>query len=249
MRRTVAFTLSRLRHLMKPESSVLDLLSANPWFGALPPRERRAVLVACEPMRLQPGEMLFRQGDAVTPGSGAFYGLVGGTIKVSSLREDGKEAILAVLEAGNWFGEISLIDQLPRTHDATALRAAEVLVMPRRAFDEAMMRPAFSAGVCRLLAARTRSLYGMVEDATLRSMRARVARRLLLLAHGDATQARDARPVVPVSQEALAMMLGTTRQTLSKELQALAADGLVALGYGRIELVSVAALERLGRAG
>jgi CRP/FNR family cyclic AMP-dependent transcriptional regulator len=97
-----------------------------------------------------------------------------------------------------------------------------------------------------MLAARVRSLYGMVEDATLRSTRARVARRLLLLARGDATQARDLRPVVPVSQEALAMMLGLSRQTLSKELQGLAAAGAVTLGYARIEIASVGKLQELG---
>jgi CRP/FNR family cyclic AMP-dependent transcriptional regulator len=230
-------------------SSALELLaplSANPWFGALPLAERRSVLKASERLRVAPGEMLFRQGDAVSPGTGAFYGLISGAIKASSLREDGKEAILAVLEAGNWFGEISLIDGQPRTHDATALGAAEVLALPRAAFDELMLRPPFAQAVCRMLAARVRSLYGMVEDATLRSTRARVARRLLLLARGDATHAAQARPAVPISQEALAMMLGITRQTLSKELKALVAAKAVVLGYGRIEIASVAALERQG---
>jgi CRP/FNR family transcriptional regulator, cyclic AMP receptor protein len=231
---------------MNSTAELLPRLSANPWFGALPLRERRAMLAACELVRLRPGEMLFRQGDKVPPGQGAFYGLSTGSIKVSTLREDGKEAILVVLEAGNWFGEISLIDQQPRTHDATALGAAEVLALPRAAFDALMKRDAFAQAICRMLAARTRSLYGMVEDATLRSTRARVARRLLLLARGDATQARDARPVLPVSQEALAMMLGITRQTLSKELKALVADGAITLGYRSIEICSAAALHRLG---
>jgi CRP/FNR family transcriptional regulator, cyclic AMP receptor protein len=52
-----------------------------------------------------------------------------------------------------------------------------------------------------------------------------------------------------VSQEALAMMLGITRQTLSKELKALVADGAIALGYRSIEIVSAGALERLGAIG
>jgi CRP-like cAMP-binding protein len=226
-------------------AELLQSLSANPWFGALPLAERRAVIVASDRVKLRPGEMLFRQGDAVPARGGAFYGLVSGSIKASSLREDGKEAILVVLEAGNWFGEISLIDQQPRTHDATALGEAEVLALPRAAFDALMKRPAFSHAICRMLAARVRSLYGMVEDATLRSTRARVARRLLLLARGDATQAADARPVVPVSQEQLAMMLGITRQTLSKELKALVAGRAIQLGYGRIEIASSARLEEL----
>jgi CRP/FNR family transcriptional regulator, cyclic AMP receptor protein len=231
---------------MNSTAELLARLSANPWFGALPLRERRAVLAASERVRLRPGAMLFRQGDKVPPGQGAFYGLVSGAIKISTLREDGKEAILVVLEAGNWFGEISLIDQLPRTHDATALGPVEVVALPRAAFDVLMKRDAFAQAICRMLAARTRSLYGMVEDATLRSTRARVARRLLLLARGDATQARDARQEVPVSQEALAMMLGITRQTLSKELKALVAGGAIALGYRSIAIASAAQLERLG---
>lgn len=229
----------------KSTLELLGALSVNPWFGALTLRERRALLTAADLVRLRPGEMLFRQGDKVPSGTGAFFCLVNGSFKISSLREDGKEAILAVLEAGNWFGEISLIDGQPRTHDATSIGHAEVLAVPRQAFDELMRRPAFSQAVCRMLAARTRSLYGMVEDATLRSTRARVARRLLLLARGDATQSTDARPVVPVSQEALAMMLGITRQTLSKELKALVQARAVVLGYGWIEIASIAALERL----
>ncbi len=234
---------------MKSTPELLSRLSANPWFGALPLRERRAMLSAAELLKVRPGEMLFRQGDKVGAGSGAFYGLVQGSFKMSSLREDGKEAILVMLEQGNWFGEISLIDQLPRTHDATALGHAEVLAMPRAAFDALMQRPVFAQAISRLLAARMRSLYGMVEDVTLRSTRARVARRLLLLARGDATQSSDARRVVPVSQEGLAMMLGITRQTLSKELKALVGAGALVQGYGRIEIVSAAALERLGAAG
>jgi CRP-like cAMP-binding protein len=224
-------------------------MSANPWFASLPPRVRREMLSASELVRLRSGEMLFRQGDAVDAGRGAFYGLVQGHLKISTLREDGKEAIFVVLEAGNWFGEISLIDGRPRTHDATALGAIEVLALPRAGFDALMQRAEFAQAMCRLFAVRMRMLYGMVEDVTLRTTRARIARRLLLLARGDATQASDARRVVPISQEALAMMLGITRQTLNKELKALVATGSLAVGYGRIEIASAAQLEKLGSAG
>ena len=221
-------------------------MDANPWFAALPAADRRALVAGSERLRLAPGEMLFRQGDAAPAQGHAFFGVVCGGIKASSLREDGKEAILVVLEAGNWFGEISLIDGRPRTHDATAVGETQVLALSREAFDRMMKRPAFALAVCRMLAARVRSLYGMVEDATLRSTRARVARRLLLLARGDATQASDPRPVVPVSQEALAMMLGVSRQTLSKELQGLVRAGAIALGYGKIVIASVEKLQSAG---
>ncbi len=220
---------------------LLQALSANPWFAALAPEVRTQMVAQAEVVRLRRGEMLFRQGGAPT----GFYALVSGTLKMSTLREDGKEAILAVIEAGIWFGEISLIDGQPRTHDATAVGEVEVLLLPQPVFDALMARADFARAIATLLAGRIRLLYGIVEDATLRSTRARVARRLLMLARGDAAMAPHLRTRVPVSQEGLAMMLGITRQTLSKELRLLADEGVIELGYGYIEVVSAAGLRRL----
>lgn len=233
---------SLMPHILMTDEDLMASMSANPWFGALPLADRLALLDRAELLRLRRGEMLFRQGDA----PGGFYGLLSGSLKISSLCMDGHESILMLLEPGDWIGEISLLDHLPRTHGAMALAASEVLVVPPSVFAARMQQADFAQAIAGLLAARIRSLYGMVEDAALRSMRARVARRLLLLAHGDTPTTADARPVVPVSQEALAMMLGITRQTLSKELRVFVAQGAVVLRYGRIEIASAARLKALG---
>lgn len=217
----------------------------NPWFASLSRGQREALVGAAELLHLRRGEMLFRQGDpAGAPGSG-FYGLAAGTIKSSTLRGDGREAILAVLEPGNWFGEITLIDGAPRTHDATALSAITVLAVPPEAFARLMRDASFANAMARLLAGRVRLLYGLAEDNTLRDLRARVARRLLSLARDDATQAANARPRVVLPQEALAMMLGVTRQTLSAQLNALAAEGVIRLGYRRVDILDFEALAAL----
>ncbi|MES3024941.1 MAG: Crp/Fnr family transcriptional regulator [Pseudomonadota bacterium] len=221
--------------------ALLAALSRNHWFGGLPLAERELMVAQAESLRLRPGEMLFRQGDPPS----YFYVVVKGTLKMSSLREDGREAILAVIEAGIWFGEISLIDHQPRTHDATAVATVEVLQLPQASFEALMTRAVFAQAIAALLAARIRLLYSVVEDATLRSTRARVARRLLLLAGGDVNLSPERRPRVPVSQEGLAMMLGITRQTLSKELRKMAAAGVVELGYGYIEVRSEEGLKAL----
>jgi len=224
-------------------------IETNPWFASMSRTQRESLLGAAELIHVRRGSMVFRQGDPVHVAGTGFYGLASGTIKISTLRHDGREAILAVLEPGNWFGEISLIDGSPRTHDATALSAIDLLVVPYEAFVRQMQDAAFARSVASLLAARVRGLYGLMEDATLRGLRARVARRLLSFAHGDATQSRVPRRHLTLPQEAFAMMLGVTRQTLSKELNALARDGVIALGYGRIELLSMDELQRLGSSG
>ena len=116
----------------------------NPRFAVLPQAERDLLPTHVERQRLPPGVLLFRQGDPVQVAGSGFFCLVDGLIKVSSLRRDGREAILAVLEPGNWFGEISLLDGSPRTHDATALTAIDVLVVPPEAFAAQMQRLAFA---------------------------------------------------------------------------------------------------------
>ncbi|WP_028254120.1 Crp/Fnr family transcriptional regulator [Variovorax paradoxus] len=224
-------------------------MERNPWFTSMPRAQREALLGAGELIHVRRGAMVFRQGDPIHAAGGGFYGLLAGTIKISSLRQDGREAILAVLEPGNWFGEITLIDGSPRTHDATALEALDLLVVPPAAFAQQMRDVVFANAVAAMLAARVRMLYGLTEDATLRSLRARVAHRLLVLARGDATQSVQLRRTLMLPQEALAMMLGVTRQTLSKELNTLAGEGVLALGYGRIELRSIDALQALASTG
>src|SRR5690606_11343232 len=109
----------------------------------------------------------------------------------------------------------NLIDGSARMHDTTALSALDLLVVSAEAFTQLLRKEGFAIAVAALLASRVRSAYGMMEDITLRSLRARVARKLLALAHGDLlTQLPTPRTTVTLPQETLAMMLGVTRQTL-----------------------------------
>ncbi len=224
------------------KTDLLEAMSRNPWFGALPLGERKAMLALAKPVCLRAGEVLFRKGDM----GGGFYGIRTGTLKVSSVGEDGREGILSMVEAGNWLGETSLFDGLARPHDVAALQDCALLLISPSGFARLMRRTAFAQGMAQLLSARMRALFSLVEDGMLRSTSTRVARRLLALARGDATLAPHARVRLAVSQEALAMMLGLTRQTLSKELKVLVHAGVLTLGYGRIEIVSLAALEQRG---
>ncbi|MDF7007958.1 helix-turn-helix domain-containing protein, partial [Escherichia coli] len=79
--------------------------------------------------------------------------------------------------------------------------------------------------------------------------RARVARRIASLAHGDVSQSAEGRASISTSQDALAMMLGISRQTLSKELQALVQLGAIRLRSGHIEIQDMALLRDASEAG
>jgi CRP/FNR family transcriptional regulator, cyclic AMP receptor protein len=211
-----------------------DDMRTNQWFRALPAAEQEALIRRSELITLHPGEYLFRRGDTPT----GFYGIKNGRLKAFTLREDGKEAILAVIEAGNWFGQTSLTSRQPRPRDVVALDRSTIFVVRVAAFEELMQSNAFVRAIAELQSIHMNWLYRMVEDATLQSTRARIARRLLLISSGDVTMSPRSRQDVSLSQDTLAMMLGITRQTLSLELKAMAEKGALTLRYGRIVIRS-----------
>jgi CRP/FNR family transcriptional regulator, cyclic AMP receptor protein len=231
---------------ISPAADISSLMAGDPWFFSLEPHLRQDLLSAGEALVLRSGQVLFRRGDRPL----GFYGVVDGCLKVSSMREDGREGVLGLLESGNWFGEVSLVERSTRAHDVTAIAPSSLLVVASAAFNVLMRRPAFAQAMSVLLAGRVHRLYGALEDTILRSLLAQVARRLLHLAQGDATTAasRGVRTTVPVSQEVLATMLGVTRQTLSKELRVLATAGCIVPQYGRITIVSVEKLQEFALA-
>lgn len=221
--------------------------SGNPWFARLPMAEVEELLGAATPLRLTRGEVAFSQGDLVSSHGGAFFGLASGMLKLQILHPDGKEAILTVIEPGNWIGEVACLDQQPRAYSAVALTDSELLVVSAERFWTLMQRSEFAQAVARLLAGRLRLACGLVGDSALQRIRARVAQRLVILAHGDMTLSTGGRSSLDASQETIAMMLGVSRPTLNKELNSLADIGAVTLRYGRIEIKDLGLLQAIGR--
>jgi CRP-like cAMP-binding protein len=228
---------------------VTTAFAANPWFRSLPPHVAEALLEATVPVRIAAGAFLFRQGDPMDAGSHAFFGVASGALKLSVFNAEGDEAILTLVEPGNWFGGVSTLDQQPRGHCAIALEDSDVLAVSVAQFEALMRDAAFAGAIARLVATRLRLAYGSLASAALHGTRARVARRIASLAHGDVSQWAEGRASISTSQDALAMMLGISRQTLSKELQALVKLGAIRLRYGHIEIQDMAQLLGASEAG
>ncbi|MFI4955345.1 MAG: Crp/Fnr family transcriptional regulator [Gammaproteobacteria bacterium] len=210
--------------------------SKNPWFKTLPPDEIEALMAVTRPMKLRKGEFLFHQGDPVNESSDAFFGLVSGSLKFSIFNAAGDEAIVTIIEAGNWIGTGSSLDNLPRAINAIILEDTEILAVDSKNFDVLMQRSHFAVAIAKLLAARLRLVYWLITDSALQTVRERICRRIAILAHGDITQSLDGRDTISISQDNLAMMLGISRPTLNKELQMLGKMGVISLRYGRIEI-------------
>lgn len=219
------------------------VLLQGQWFAGLPPALQQALLAQGRLLNLQAGQRLFSRGDAPS----GLYAVLGGAMRVGSVDAQGKEALLAVVEAPHWFGEIALFDGQPRTHDAYAESTATLLHVPQGgvlALLEA--QPAYWRDIALLMASKVRLAFILLEEMSLLPAAQRLARRLLLIAE-DYGESQGPRRIIHLAQEQLAAMLAMSRQTANGLLKDLQARGIVRLNYGEIEILDLDGLRAAAR--
>ncbi len=182
------------------------------------PRPRSTI--RSPPIAPKPSSFLPR--DSYDGPSGAFFGVSSGAIKLSISHHGGKEAILVVVEPGNWSGAGPTLDRCARGHNPTALMECEIRVVTAMSFAALMQRNEFAqAIIARQMAQRLRLAYRSMGATALLSTRERILRLLTVLAYRGVTLAEDRKQSVSTSQEMWALMLGVSRATLNKEIHAL----------------------------
>jgi CRP-like cAMP-binding protein len=156
------------------------------------------------------GEVIFSQGD---PGGDVRY-LQKGAVKLSVLSRIGKEAVVAMLIPGDFFGEGALAGQVVRMGTATAMVASSVLVIEKEAMVRLLHEEStFSDRFITYMLTRNMRIEADLVDQLFNSSEKRLARTLLLLARYG--QANPPRTLPKVSQETLAEMIGATRSRVN----------------------------------
>jgi CRP/FNR family transcriptional regulator, cyclic AMP receptor protein len=178
-------------------------------------------------------QVIFSQGDA----SDAVYYIETGMVKLTVLSEHGKEAVVAVLESGSFFGEGCLVGQRASMATATALAASKIVRIDKTAMIRVLHEESsFSELFMTYLLSRNASIQADLVDHLFNSSEKRLARILLLLAH----YGKESKPVpvIPkISQEILANMVGTTRSRVSLFMNKFRKLGFIRYN-GRIEVHS-----------
>jgi CRP/FNR family transcriptional regulator, cyclic AMP receptor protein len=159
----------------------------------------------------QPGDVIFSQGD---PSDTVMYIQKGG-VKLSVLSHRGKEAVVAMLGPGDFFGERALAGHPVRLEAATAMTATTVLIIPKQQMIRQLhQQHALSDRFISHMLARNIRIEEDLVDQLFNSSEKRLARTLLLLArYGKPDQADRVLP--RISQETLAEMIGTTRSRVN----------------------------------
>lgn len=234
---------------MAPTRAELLPLTEGRWFQRLPADFAQALLALGRLRTLQPGEALFLRDSAPC----GLYGLVAGAMRFSGHSGDSgaaREAVLTVLTPPEWFGEIALFDDAPRTHDAHAAETSTLLHVPQAALQDWLhAHPRHWRELGWLMADKLRLALVSMEAQQLLPAPQRLAQRLLVVAHGT----RSSRPEgtyqrhINVTQDELARMLGVSRQTINQILQALKDQGVIALQRGELEILDIDALRAQSR--
>ena len=156
-------------------------------------------------------DVVFSQGDP----SGSVMYIQRGSIKLSVVSHAGKEAVVAVLGPGDFFGEGALADQPVRIGTATAMMDSTVLVIEKPEMIRVLHdQPAFSQRFIAHMLTRNIRIEADLVDQLFNSSEKRLARTLLLLAR-YAKEGSTERVLPKVSQETLAEMVGTTRSRVN----------------------------------
>ncbi|MCB1377880.1 MAG: Crp/Fnr family transcriptional regulator [Alphaproteobacteria bacterium] len=200
---------------------------AGKYLDGAPWHVRRAFLNTARPVDLTTREVLFHAGDS---GDGCYI-VRKGVVKAAVIAKDGQERLLAVLGPGSLIGELSLIDDEPRSATVSALRECSLLHLTKSGFFRlADSNPLIYRQALRILAQRLRGTNDAVVAQGTITVAGRVARAFASLADGLGEEQPDGRVLLKyrVSQSDIAGMAGVARENASRAINDLLRDGVLA---------------------
>lgn len=186
----------------------------------------------------RPDQMVFQQGDQ----GKQMYRVIRGILRFSSMRSDGLQMVYGLIGPGECIGASSLIDGEPVPQTAETLGDVRVQALSAAAFRSLRHDyREFDDALLRLLSGRMRLFSASMANNAFTNSPNRVALRLIEVARVGPKGTLS----VPITQEALGLLSGVSRQTINKILKCFEKDGLVTLGYASIELEDIEALKKI----
>lgn len=218
-------------------------LAANELFGVLSEQELDQLLAHAHILTYSAGALIFAKHD---PGHSLMV-VLRGLVKISNFSPEGREAVHALMDPGEVFGEMALLDGKDRSATATALAATELLVLLRRDFLPFLEKnPRVAVRLIEVLCARLRQTTATVEDGAFLGMAPRIARALLRLANQySRTEGGAVHIDLKLSQRELGGLVGLARENVNRQLRAWHHQGLVRTDHGHIVIDDMAALEAI----
>jgi CRP-like cAMP-binding protein len=221
-----------------------ELLARVPLFTGFAPRELDALVPASRAVVVPARQELFHKGDA----GSQLYVVVDGRLKALTTSPEGDDVVFNVMGPGEVFGEVALLSESPRSATVRAIDRCELLVLDRRDFLSFLKRsPDVAVRMLSVLAERLRNVSELVEDVQFLNLPVRLAKKLVVFADRYGSEARDGSVKIDLklSQEEWGDLVGTTRESINKQMRAWGDEGLIRVDAGFVTLLRPEAIERL----
>jgi CRP/FNR family transcriptional regulator, cyclic AMP receptor protein len=215
-------------------SKLVTFFKEGSLFSNLTEEELLQLAQIARERRFDRNQVIFYEGDL----GGSLYIIAKGTVKIVMMADDGREHILGLLHAGDFFGEISLIDGQPRSATAIAQDKVSIVMVSRDDFVRLLREnPEMSLKIMVTLCERLRKTDKHVESLAFLSAPGRVAQVLLNWCERHAEGA-STDIVIPhkMTRQEFASIAGTSRETLTRVLMDLQDDGLIRLEKTEIHI-------------
>lgn len=217
-----------------------ELLAATPFFASAPPDLIAKIVSQSRVRELVRGDVLFKEGDPAD----ALYVVVKGRIAIAIENKpiDSRESVIALMDGGDLFGDMGLLDTGIRSANARALEATSVLEVPYEPLRQALKdSPELLWGITTLLVQRLRAMDEALADSVFLDVTGRTAKRLLELSDGKDEFS------LPITQEELAGMVGASRERVNKAIASFIKLGWLTQSDRRYSITQRAKLEARAR--
>ncbi|MGA5535163.1 Crp/Fnr family transcriptional regulator [Mycolicibacterium nivoides] len=219
-----------------------EVLARAGIFQGVSPDAVAALVRQLEPVTFRRGEVVFAEGE---PGD-TLYIITVGKVKIGRKSVDGRDSLITLMGPSDMFGELAIFDPGPRTSTVTALTELKTVVMSRSVLRSWIAdRPEIAEQLLRVLARRLRRTNDNLSDLIFTDVPGRVAKQLLYLAQRFGSRDGSALRVDhELTQEEIAQLVGSSRETVNKALSDFAQRGWIRV-QGRSILIDNA--ERLAK--
>jgi len=200
------------------------MLRNVPLFADLSDKDLESVSKLAATRTYPKNTIIISEGDD----SDSLYAVLSGKVKVYLSDDEGREIIINILSDGEYFGELALLDDSPRSASVMTLEETKLAVISKSAFEESLAKnPPMALHIIRELSSRLRSLTRNVKSLALMDVYGRVARTLLDMAEPAGNDKLEIRQ--KLTQRDIASMVGASREMVSRILKDLSTGGYITI--------------------
>lgn len=179
--------------------------------------------------------IVFHEGDH----GDTLYIIKGGRVKIAKVAIDGREKTLTILQPGDFFGEMAIFDNMPRSATAEAIDSdVRLFGLNKKDFERLIHEfPSIALRIMKDLTRRIRQINQQVEDLAFKDVHGRVSSTLFQLLETEEGISGQTLTRLRMTHQDLANMVGSSRETVTRALNRLQNEGIIAISHQQIQIL------------